>query len=576
MIKRILFYLFNNTTNVFSYSSKFIEYAKYAFSQLFLFLETYTLLSVFLLTMAFNFPTNFGFLIFVSLAPLFYFYFRNLGSLHKTSSKGFLVNIFFLGLSFSILSTTWFYSIHPLTWLNIDSYWYSFFLVTTLWLVLGVFMASPVLLFFIIMKSVLKEFKDINFTNLLNLSFLWVLMEFFRSILLALPLYSNEVLFGPHHTYYSLSYPVYNVPLFKDLFPLGGMYLVSFGVVLANFICALLLFYFLERKKVADISMAVLLKRIRKVIYTILVLVLLVLLLGQLQKVFLQQKEGKFLSLYVSNARYLSSSSEELYKKKVLASIEKITEISREKREIGANKHILLLPENFDVYKAFTLDKSVLPEGVFVAGSFTKTKEVAYFINTDLEEVNFYKKRLLMPLGEYKPDFLELVNKLFFFNPGKKIDTRVEKDFSSNTLAFPSLEEVNFVTSICSENISPYLFREGVLGGGNIILNLSSHAPFRGNRVLERQTLAINSVRALETGRYLLTVSNFADSFVVDNFGELKLFLDNRYMKDDTLLFREVEVELIDYKNLYMRFGDWILLLAILFLLPKLWLKAKV
>ena len=190
----------------------------------------YLLLTIIMLCLAFNFPGELGALSLVSFVPIFIYFEAN------STEKFSYIKIFFIfftfGFLYSLLSTLWFPAIYPLTWMGIEDGFYSMVVVFGLWVFLAIFMALPVSFFGFALK---KVFVKVNIHSILTISFVWIILEFSRSLLISFALYSDEVLFGPHHTYYSLAYLLPDIPLFKTVLPLGGIYLGSFFILLINF-----------------------------------------------------------------------------------------------------------------------------------------------------------------------------------------------------------------------------------------------------------------------------------------------------------------------------------------------------
>ena len=117
--------------------------------------------------------------------------------------------------------------------------------------------------------------------------------------------------------------------------------------------------------------------------------------------------------------------------------------------------------------------------------------------------------------------------------------------------------------SVCSDNISPYIFRNGAKEGATLLLNIASHAPFRGSEILTRENLAVNTTRAIENGRYFVTAANYENSMVISDAGDLIY----RSTSDAIISFEDTKIILKNYTTPYVKFGDYVLIISFFILL---------
>ncbi|NIO17333.1 MAG: apolipoprotein N-acyltransferase [Deltaproteobacteria bacterium] len=137
-----------------------------------------------------------------------------------------------------------------------------------------------------------------------------------------------------------------------------------------------------------------------------------------------------------------------------------------------------------------------------------------------------YDKIMLVPFGEYVP-----FRKVLFFVD--KI-THGSEDFSrGERVKLLSWGAVNVVPTVCYEAIFPQLSVEGVNLGGNLLVNLTNDAWF-GDTLAPYQQLYMAAYRSVETGRYMVRVSNSGISAVIDQHGRVEksigLFTRGRVM----------------------------------------------
>jgi len=151
--------------------------------------------------------------------------------------------------------------------------------------------------------------------------------------------------------------------------------------------------------------------------------------------------------------------------------------------------------------------------GAFEADLNQHRYNSAYTIG--LEGNQSYRKRHLVPFGEYVPSFLSL------------IDPHVPGDNSRNMGKTPQLIAIAgqlFGVSICweggfSRDISPL-----VRSGASVLVNVANEAWF-AESALPRQNLDAMRVRAIETGRPAIRVANMGPGALVDSAGRVLVSL---------------------------------------------------
>lgn len=96
----------------------------------------------------------------------------------------------------------------------------------------------------------------------------------------------------------------------------------------------------------------------------------------------------------------------------------------------------------------------------------------AELLNTSGNIVAFYKKRMLMPLGEYIPFEKEFpILRKIFPKSGKYIQ-------GNETVLFNLKNGRNVIPLICYETVYPRMTREAALKGGNVILDMTNDLSF--------------------------------------------------------------------------------------------------
>lgn len=497
------------------------------------------IVSSILISLAINFPQNLSFLSLVFLIPILSYIKKN--QIEKTLRVD-VARMFLFGFLFMFLSSLWFIDAYPLDWLGVNDKLFSFFTVGLIFFMFC-FISSIPISFWVIFVHVFK--KSSFFINSIIGASSWILLEYLRSFVIAFSVYGNETLLGPHYTNSSLGYTVFNIPIIKELLPVGGMYLASFVVVLINYLLYGALFEFKIKSKKKDV---------------LILLMTIIIIITSSFFIINKIRENNSLSKTIIPTvvtTYLPSTSNkylEEYKKNIASfALKKIN------KEVSDT--IIIFPENIN-----PLENDLENRNNLIIGSFkNKLSYNQFFWDTSNSNIEYYEKQLLMPVGEYDIYLLRYTVKLFGYEKWDNIYKnyrRVSKSSDNNTFVYKN-DDYYISGSICSENISPYIHSKPVLNGSNLIINILSHAPFHDSYLLPKQTLAISSTRALENGRYFITASNYDKSSVITDKGVLLI----TSVSKEVFSSFETEVILKNYITPYVKYGDYIIYASGLFML---------
>lgn len=174
----------------------------------------------------------------------------------------------------------------------------------------------------------------------------------------------------------------------------------------------------------------------------------------------------------------------------------------------------------------------------------------AYLLSPDGASLQSYRKIKLVPFGEYIPlekwirrvfSDVEVLGELGSFTPG----ALKQKTFD--------MGGVLFGRTICYESIFPQLWMEQSRQGAKFFVNITNDAWFF-NTAAPYQHLAINAVRAAETGRPVLRAANTGFSAVIDPFGRIE---QSTALFTRSVLRTEVPLPVGDKVTFYTRWGDW-------------------
>ncbi len=183
-------------------------------------------------------PFNFAVLPFFSLLPLFFF--LNLKNIppKKSFLAGFITGFIFLG---GVM--LWLFDTFPLNWLGVENSFLGFLFLFSTWLLLTAILAA----FFGLFSLSLSFLSRRNFWDILLIPSLWIIFDYLRIWAFGLYLAGSESILGPHWTFGNLAYTVAHNPSLRFLASIGGIYLVTFLIILIN-----TLFFFLIKNLVKN------------------------------------------------------------------------------------------------------------------------------------------------------------------------------------------------------------------------------------------------------------------------------------------------------------------------------------
>ncbi len=203
------------------------------------------------------------------------------------------------------------------------------------------------------------------------------------------------------------------------------------------------------------------------------------------------------------------------------------------------------IKENQDV-KNFVNNISPWSNYTLIGGFDVENYKVynSIFVVSNVGEViDSYRKKHLILFGEYVP-FEGLLAKMF----SKFItDNNLTKEIELKAF---TLDKCSLGINICSENYYPYLSRELVLKGANLLTTHSNDAWCDGLSY-PYQHFVLNIFRAIENRKYLIVASNTGISGVIAPTGKIV-----RQTKNQEQIVLEETVYTNNYITIYDKIGD--------------------
>ncbi|MCB9815423.1 hypothetical protein H6785_02515 [Candidatus Nomurabacteria bacterium] len=458
--------------------------------------------------------------------------------------RRYVKEMFVFGLAFSLLSTLHFLSTYPLSWLSITSPLVSVVIIGGVWFSFAVAMAVPIMWWPMIVNK-LRSHSQLQLA-LVGAS-AWVGLEFLRSVFISLSLYGSETVFGPHHTYYSLGYTFPHLPVLKEVLAMGGIYLASFLAILINF---LLYYLYISWKKKQSPT-----KEIKTLTLTVILIIFVCFVTLQIirsKEIGSPEVEATIISTnFPSGTKYTQSHKD-------LAT-------SLAPGGVSDMSNIVISPEGFQVDQLFLAPKEDSQQ-LFIGTTAGSAGKVMYFNEFKTKNIFYRSKYIMMPIGDYRLAWTDIILK--HTQSERWLEGYFKRYVSNKETPEYSLyrdpdSPLVIAGSVCSDNISPYIFRNGAKEGATLLLNIASHAPFRGSEILTRENLAVNTTRAIENGRYFVTAANYENSMVISDAGDLIY----RSTSDAIISFEDTKIILKNYTTPYVKFGDYVLIISFFILL---------
>ncbi len=530
-----------------------------------------------------NPPYDLGFLIWIALIPLFWFIFLKQISLKKALIGGFFAGVLFFGKLFS-----WFFATAPFEWLGITikkDIALVFCLIIIIWVAQTIFLG----LFFGIFSWITKKMAVLSATNfsprsagrcLIIIPCLWIVFEYLRAWGFGIFWLGKETLFGPHWTFGNLAYALHGNSYLIQLADITGIYGISFLIVLVNVI-----FFFLIKQCVRPS-----LTHKNLAHKQIMILVILLILVGvgwtgygayklKIEEKGIQRKIALLQTNFLSGAEFDAYQKKEVFK----AVLDLFSSFANLPADLPAGEaggarasenrpDIVIAPEGFGIV-SLTGDKEIAkyllkdfwqPGQIFLENQKVidengKAKSRSFYYDLEKENpLGFHDKMLLIPGGDYLPYSLKILLEIYSFN--MKYEQRLYK--RGEKVEAVQTPKGNIGGTICSSILSPDINRQMTKTGAELLVVVSSDAPFHGSEALLTQNLAISQLRAVENRRYFAQATNMGYSFLLNSKGEIVI---KSSQLGNEILFSNIY--LLNKKTVYTKSGDWVIILSTIMLL---------
>jgi apolipoprotein N-acyltransferase len=474
-------------------------------------------------------PVSLSYLAFFALIPLFYS--LDEGSFRRSLISGYITGVAcYLGLIYWVIV-----AMHKYGGINI----YLSFLI----LMLFVFYMATYTACFALGIMFLQNKFSIPFY--LTAPPIWIMLEYLRGALLT------------GFPWSFLAHSQYNFLPFIQVASITGTYFISFLIVAVNAIA----FTLLRRRKISLVYSAV-----------IFVLLLSSITYG-IAKLHSQDSGGLKAAIIQGNIAQ-DVKWDEAFKVKTVNTYYQAT-VNTDK-----DVNIVVWPETaipviFDQepnVKTYIGSLPSITGALLLFGTVSRTADnrlynSAYVLGPDNREEGRYSKGHLVPFGEYTPlrSWLSFLEKL-----SEKLSMQVGEFFPGENHEPVCTDKGRIGMLICYEGVFPYITRETVQRGAQVLVNITNDAWYDRTSA-PYQHLAFYVFRAVESDRFVLRAANTGISAIIDPQGRIR---------KKTPIFEPAvltgEFTLKETKTLYIRYGDYFVTLCVIFLAALILASPKV
>ncbi|MCK5081238.1 MAG: apolipoprotein N-acyltransferase, partial [Candidatus Moranbacteria bacterium] len=406
---------------------------------------------------------------------------------------------------------------------------------------------------FLLFGWLFSKFKTKTYLDIFYFSFLWVFLEYFRTLVFALVTLAPDSFFGAHSTFGFLGYVLASNANLLQLAQFGGVYLLSFIVIFVN----LFIYWTFSKGKKGQLKLK------------LLILIVFIIFINLPPNIFIKEDNSKEREIKVSvlqtkNEAFSSiTQQKEERKRKIYENL--LLEIGKK----VPDSEIIIFPEDTrftqklinnwrleNYYKyIFGDDEKMIIDSSRMRDKNNQTKLRLYYYNIEKDQMDEYDKLLLTPGGEYVPSIFMFLSRLAGFGGWAK-ELNEGKYTRGKSLEIGYFKNKGIGGVFCFEITSPEISRKMTQEGAQLFVNPVSHSSFKGYPILYHQTLNMIKVRAVENNRYFIQAGNYIPSSIITNKGRV---ISNK--KTGPSVFNE-RVFFKDGQTLYVRFGNWLVGLA--------------
>ncbi|MBI4118010.1 MAG: apolipoprotein N-acyltransferase [Parcubacteria group bacterium] len=386
---------------------------------------------------------------------------------------------------------------------------------------------------------------------------LWILFEYARSWAFSLFAYGEGTIVGGHWSVGVLGYALAEHAFLRSFASLGGVYLLSFIVVGVTSTVSWILLrgHGALRGKVVLLGGLVAFVALSTFFAPF--------------SVGIKQNHEHSLRVAVMQTNFPPGFQGKIGETRNFLALESLV---AQIRKAGENPDIIIFPED-SLFLQSLLPKegagyffnTILGEKerlIIDSGSVRDTSSSMhlrmYYFNTKTGDMPTQDKQLLVPQGEYRPFFYQIIEKA----AGKSalFDRLAERHSYARGFSMETGEVAGVRVGglFCSDVMSPILYREMAQKSPGVFVNVASHSWFHNSKLMEKQSKNMGSIRAAEHGRPFIRSGNGTISLVLNENGAV---IAETASVGNAVLFATTTPT--TGATPYTRFGDLILFMAL-------------
>lgn len=473
-----------------------------------------------------------GWLSIVAVLPFLYYLHLQFS---KLTRKNFVLSVWAVGVIFNFVVVGWILNTRPDNWAYIPG-WQGAIALTIIYLLIVLFLSVQFVIFGLIYARLRPNLLAPQI--FIILPSVWVVAEVLRSLAFSLLAYGPGGSIGTHWNFGVLG-------LAGSVTPLGfsarlvGLYGVSFLVVVIN----LALFWLLHKRY--------------KLPLIVLAVVLLLSLLGY--KIYDSTGGNKLTGgLLQLDSRSDPTSANDSYVDRFKSELES--------KDIAPNSiGLLVLPEYSDFYRdenkpmAIDITKRYLePQGGVVTSvdghDTEKTTNDLRVYGIDGSVRSRFAKQFLIPVGEYMPNVVAVLLRLFGQKEALEIANSSQVIAQGKVQIMPvEIAGVKVGSLACSGIIAPEFYRGLSANGATILTNSAALAMFTHAPLYHAQSRQMARFHAIANAKPFIQASEGAYSYAIDSNGRF-VFRTNQIGQH----FELVSIQINSQRTLYTLLGEWL------------------
>jgi len=431
------------------------------------------------------------------------------------------------------------------------------------YILIGVFLWSSTVLAFALSTGlfalIVRALHSSSWLDVPLVASAWPLADWLGAWIFSLANANEGVLYGPHFTLGSFGYLLAADTALVQVSWLGGLFALNAFIAL----CGAILFHLWATQSFHE-----------RLALSILAALMLILWVGghaTLSRMEVGARSPEALTIAAINTQETIRSV--LSEKEFDARVARVFELLQSVRDAD----VILIPEGRGVLEQIRREHGLLSgfldasfaeraDGPVVIDSVhvdefdgTRRSRIEYR-NVGTRRSSFAYKQQLFPYAETVPGvYIRIADALGLRELFAEAFEEARLQSGEPQEPVPVKSSIRASALLCSDGVSPLLYRNQAAKGAQVFFNLSSQAVYEGSYLMDELTARIASARAVESRRWFVLSGNVVSSFAIDPYGRQVATTEKG---EDGVLY--VEVNPRNDVTPFVRFGEGVLLVPLL------------